>query len=228
MNTSPKIFVVIPAHNEATTIFFVVASVKRVIPNVIVVDDSSGDETATLAKQAGAEVLSHIINRGQGAALKTGIDYALLCGADVIVTFDADGQHKPEEILSMIEPVVRGEADVALGSRFLNGNSNTIPFIRRLVLRGGILFTKIFSRIRVTDTHNGFRALSKKAAETIRIRQDRMAHASEILDEIAYHGLKFREIPVTITYSAYSMQKGQSSLNSIKIALKFLLNKLIQ
>lgn len=222
-----KIFIVIAAYNEERTIASVVSGVKKYYDNAIVVDDASGDDTAKLAEEAGADVLDHLINRGQGAALKTGIDYVVKSGADIIVTFDADGQHKPEEISRMVEPIAKGEVDVVLGSRFLGNIPNNIPFLRKMVLRGGIWFTKFFSKINITDTHNGFRALSRKAAQIIRIRQDRMAHASEILDEIAYHKLKFVEVPVTISYTNYSMQKGQSSLNSLKIAFKFLLNKIM-
>ena len=223
-----KIFVVIAAYNEEALIASVVAGIKKHISNVVVVDDASGDRTADLAKEAGADVLEHLINRGQGAALKTGIDYAVKCGADIIVTFDADGQHKAEEIMRLVEPVAKGEVDVVLGSRFLGNIPNNIPFSRKIILRGGIWFTRFFSRINITDTHNGFRALSRKAAQTIRIKQDRMAHASEILDEIAYHKLKFCEAPVTISYTSYSMQKGQNSLNSIKIVFKFILGKIMR
>lgn len=223
-----KIFVVIPAYNEAQKIADVVLSVKEIIPNVIVVDDASGDQTAETAEKAGADVLDHMINRGQGAALKTGIDYAVIRGADIIVTFDADGQHKAEEIMRLVEPVAKGEVDVVLGSRFLSNLPQNMPFTRSLILKGGIMFTRFFSRINITDTHNGFRALSRNAAQTIRIRQDRMAHASEILDEIAYHKLKFCEVPVTISYSKYSLRKGQSSLNSIKIVFKFMLGKIMR
>lgn len=222
-----KITVVIAAYNEESVIFSVIADVKKYIKDVVVVDDASGDRTAEIAEQAGADVLEHLINRGQGAALKTGIDYAVKRGADIIVTFDADGQHKAEEITRLVDPIIKDEVDVVLGSRFLGNIPNNIPFLRKMVLRGGIWFTRFFSKINITDTHNGFRALSRKAAQTIRIRQDRMAHASEILDEIAYHKLKFVEVPVTISYTDYSMQKGQSSLNSIKIAFKFFLNKIM-
>ncbi len=228
LSGNKKIFVVIPAYNETAKIAEVVMSVKEIITNIIVVDDASEDQTAEIAERAGADVLEHLINRGQGAALKTGIDYAVKCGADIIVTFDADGQHKAEEMMRLVDPVAKGEVDAVLGSRFLGNLPQNMPMTRRLILKGGIMFTRFFSRINITDTHNGFRALSKHAAQTIRIRQDRMAHASEILDEIAYHKLKFCEVPVTISYSKYSLQKGQSSLNSIKIVFKFILGKIMR
>lgn len=221
MNT----WVIIAAYNEARVIRGVVGGVKKKYSQVVVVDDNSDDYTITEAREAGAVVLEHLINRGQGAALKTGIAYALQQGADAIVTFDADGQHDPNEIAAMIEPIETGEVDVTLGSRFLKDGSN-VPPLRKIALRAGITFTKIMSRIKVTDTHNGFRAMNRPAAEKIRIIQDRMAHASEILDEIVRHKLRYKEVPVTITYSYYSREKGQSTLSMFRIAFKIFVHKL--
>jgi glycosyltransferase involved in cell wall biosynthesis len=126
--------------------------------------------------------MKHILNRGQGAALQTGIRFALEQGARVIVTFDADGQHDPDDIPAMIAPVLNGECDVTLGSRFL-GHAHNIPITRKMMLKGGILFTWFVSGIQVTDVHNGFRAFSREAARQISIRIDRMGHASELLDQ---------------------------------------------
>ena len=176
---------------------------------------------------AGAWVARHVINCGQGAALQTGIDFALRHGAKVIVTFDADGQHSYDEIPNVIAPVEAGEADVALGSRFL-GKTIDMPKMRKWVLKAGILFTRVVSRIKVTDVHNGFRAFSRDAAQRIRITQNRMAHASEILDQIRNAGLRFKEVPVTIRYSAETMAKGQSSWNAVRIAFQLLLGRFVR
>jgi glycosyltransferase involved in cell wall biosynthesis len=176
-------------------------------------------------RAAGAIVLEHLINRGQGAALKTGITYALRQGAEAVVTFDADGQHDPNEIAALLEPLEKNEVDIVLGSRFIKSGSN-VPPLRRMALKAGILFTRVMSRINVTDTHNGFRAMNRVAAEKIKIVQDRMAHASEILDEIVYHKLRYKEVPVTITYSYYSKEKGQKTSALFKIAFKILAHKL--
>jgi glycosyltransferase involved in cell wall biosynthesis len=219
-------WIIIAAFREETVIGNVVRGVKATYPNVIVVDDASGDKTGSEAEAAGAIVLTHLINRGQGAALKTGIDYALSRGAEIIVTFDADGQHHVEDIAPMIAPIVAGEVEVTLGSRFLRDGSN-VPPLRKMVLRAGVLFTRALSGLHLTDTHNGFRAFSRKAAQKIRIVQDRMEHASEILDEIGRHRLSYKEIPVTITYSYYSKAKGQSSFASIKIATRIIMHKLM-
>ena len=222
--SSPLIYFVIPAFNEADSVARVVEQVRCQYPHVVVVDDGSGDDTAVAAAKAGALVLRHLVNRGQGAALKTGIDYALARGATAIVTFDSDGQHRVEDVAPLLKPVLDGRCDVALGSRFLNGDSK-VPWARKLTLKLGVLFTRIVSGIRVTDTHNGLRALSRHAAEQLQFRQDRMAHASEILDEIARRKLRFTEVPVRILYTDYSRQKGQKSSAALRIVWDFLIGK---
>ncbi len=225
-----SVWVVIPAYNEQRGVREAVQQVQRYIPNVVVVDDCSKDHTSDEALKGGAHVLRHPINRGQGAALRTGMDYALQQGADIIVHFDADGQMQPEQIPHMIQPVIRGEADIALGSRFLTQKSN-IPPLRQMILKGGILFTRIISGLDLTDTHNGFRAMNRYAAEKIHIVQDRYSHASEILDEIAKHKLRYVEVPVTVTYSDEAMAaaraRGQNSFNAIKIAGRVIWGKLL-
>ena len=220
-----KVCFVIPAFNEDAAIGDVVRAVRARFPEVVVVDDGSRDQTADAARRAGAVVLRHVINRGQGAALKTGIEYALRRCAAVIVTFDSDGQHRLEDVDRLIEPVVAGRCDVALGSRFLAPGSN-VPPLRKLTLKLGVAFTRTISGIRVTDTHNGLRALSRDAAARIEILQDRMAHASEILDEIARLKLRYEEVPVRIRYSDYSQAKGQRSSAAFRIAWDFLVGKL--
>ena len=217
-------WIVIAAYNEAHSIGHVVKElVKSGYKNVVVVDDGSSDDTFKIAKQYTKHVLQHAINRGQGAALKTGIDYALQQGADIIVTFDADGQHRVEDIARVIEPVKRDEVDVALGSRFLT--KTKVPFFRKLTLKVGIFVVWLFYGIKLTDVHNGFRAFSRHAAETIDITMDGMEHASEILSEIKKHNLRFVEIPVIIIYTEYSKEHGQSSFNALKIFYKMLLHR---
>lgn len=220
----PVVFVVIPAFNEAGSIGQVIREVRGQFEKIAVVDDGSQDDTALLAAEAGAEVLGHLINRGQGAALQTGIDYALSRGADVIVTFDSDGQHQLDDVKALIAPVIEGRCDVVLGSRFLSKNCQ-VPTTRKLVLRLGVLFTRLVSGIQVTDTHNGLRAFSRNAAQQIQIRQDRMAHASEILDEIARLKLRYLEVPTRILYTDYSRSKGQKSSAALRIVWDFLIGK---
>ncbi|QDU36254.1 Undecaprenyl-phosphate mannosyltransferase [Maioricimonas rarisocia] len=223
----PDIWIVVPAYNEEERLARTLTSLERAEGNVVVVDDGSSDGTADVARQFPVRVLQHCINCGQGASLQTGIDFALRQGADVIVTFDADGQHSADEIAHLTEPVVHGDVDVALGSRFL-GNSENLPTSRWAILKLGILFTRLVSQVRVTDTHNGLRAFSRKAAERIRITQNRMAHASEILEEIRHHGLRYVEVPVTIRYTAETLAKGQSSWNAVCISGQMLLGKMMR
>ena len=220
-------WIVIPAFKESVRVRTTLAELLPRYSNIVVVDDGSPDDTGAVARSCGVWVVRHPINRGQGAALQTGIDFALLQGAETIVTFDADGQHDPADIPAILEPVQSGAADIALGSRFL-GHTVGMPLSRRIVLKAAVLFTRVVSRIHVTDTHNGFRAFSRAAAQSLRIRQDRMAHASEILDEIRRLGLRYREVPVTIRYSAATLEKGQSSWNAVRIVWQFLVGKVVK
>ncbi len=222
-----KIIAVIAAYNEESRIAGSILDALPYVDAVVVVDDGGRDKTAEAAHAAGAYVLRHIVNRGQGAALQTGTTYALQnLGADVIVHFDADGQMKGSEIPMMVEPIANGEVDVVLGSRFLGKKAENMPTLRRIMIRLGVLFTISLSGIKVTDTHNGFRALSRKAAEQIHITLDRMAHASEILDLITAKRLRYVERPVTIFYSAETLAKGQSTLKAVATAKDILKKKM--
>src|SRR5712692_2046063 len=211
-----SVWVVIAAYNEATVIAAVIADLKSAGYRVAVVDDGSADATARTAAEAGAAVVRHPINLGQGAGLQTGIEFALLEGADVIVTFDGDGQHRATDIPGLIDALDAQGADFVLGSRFLGGSLNQ-PLSRRVMLEAATWFTRVTTGLRITDTHNGLRAMTRRGASHIRLRQNRMAHASEILHQIADSGLKYVEAPVTIEYSAYSLSKGQTLGDSLMI-----------
>lgn len=213
-----SIWLIIPAYNEAAVIGRVVADVVRRGYNVAVIDDGSTDETGRRAGAAGAGaiVVTHPINLGQGAALQTGIQFALRQGADTIVTFDADGQHRPADIDGLIDALATNDADFALGSRFLGG-AVAMPPSRRILLMAATWFTRLTTGLNVSDTHNGLRAMTRRGADRIKLRQNRMAHASEFLDEIARSGLRYVEVPVTIEYSRYSLAKGQKLSDSLRI-----------
>jgi len=226
--TSKKIYILIPAYNEATGIADVISNLKNSgYENILLVDDGSKDDTATIAKKAGAEVLNLVINRGQGAVLKAGIEYLRENHKpDVVVTFDADGQHQAKDIPTLIKPLEEG-FDMVLGTRFLEKKSQA-PFVRKLILKAGVIFTNLLSNVKLTDTHNGLRALGRKAIQEIEISHRGMEHASDIIDEISKKHLKYKEVPVEIVYTDYSKLKGQKSSAFIKMGLKILIKKITQ
>jgi polyprenyl-phospho-N-acetylgalactosaminyl synthase len=225
-SVDPKsILVVVAAFNEACVIGRVIADLRETYPNVVVVDDGSSDTTAACAVAAGAVVLRHPVNLGQGAALQTGIIYALARRAAFVTTFDADGQHSSADIARMVRALTEHNAEVALGSRFL-GNAVGMSLSRRITLRSAVLFTRLTTGLRVTDAHNGLRLFTRAAALKIRITQNRMAHASEISDQIVHHQLKYIEVPVTITYTDHSRVKGQTLLGAADIIGELVLGKL--
>jgi len=220
-----QVHVVIAAYNEATAIARVVTEVGRAGYSVVVVDDGSADSTADVARAAGATVVRHPFNLGQGAALQTGIDHALAQEAAFIVTFDADGQHRVSDISRLTDALVEERADFVLGSRFL-GQAPNLPALRRLMLRAATQFTRLTTGLQVTDTHNGLRAMTRRGAAAIRLRQNRMAHASEFLGQIADSGLPCVERPVTVEYTAYSLAKGQKMRDAVLILLDLFARRL--
>lgn len=211
-----SMWVVIAAYNEAPVIGRVVADLIRHRYAVAVVDDGSSDGTGRKARAAGATVITHPVNLGQGAALQTGIEFAVSSGADYVVTFDADGQHRASDVGALLDSLKKQPADFALGSRFL-GHAPAMPLARRTLLKVATWFTRLTTGLHVTDTHNGLRAMTRRGASRIDLRQNRMAHASELLDQIARSGLGYVEVPVTIEYSAYSLGKGQKLSDSLRI-----------
>jgi glycosyltransferase involved in cell wall biosynthesis len=222
-----RVFIVVPAFNEGRRLSAVLDDLATTGHQVVVVDDGSRDRTVETGKRHGCYVLRHTFNRGQGAALQTGITFALREGADAIVTFDGDGQHQTSDLPALLEPILSRRCDVALGNRFLSGGSN-VPALRKAILRLGRVFTFLASGVRVGDCHNGYRAFSRKGALAISMKQDRMAHASEIYDQIKHAHLAFEEVPVTIRYSAETLAKGQKLSNSISVLFHYLYGKIAQ
>jgi len=220
-----SIWVVVAAYNEAQVIGSVLGEILRRGYQAVVVDDGSRDGTADAAAGAGAWVVPHPVNLGQGAALQTGIKFALQHGASHIVTFDADGQHRAADIVRLIDALEVSGADFALGSRFL-GDSFGMPASRRWLLKAATAFTRMTTGMRVTDTHNGLRAMTARGASRIALRQNRMAHAYELLDQIGSSGLAYVEVPVTIEYSRYSLAKGQRLADSLTILFDLSAQKL--
>ena len=223
-----KVFIVIAAYNEGKSILNVITNLKHGgYDNIVVVDDGSKDDTYDILLKEDVYALRHIINRGQGAALKTGIDFAMQQGADIIVTFDADGQHRVQDIEPMIRPVIKGECEITFGSRFLR--KVDMPFFRRLTLKIAIMVVWLFYGVKMSDAHNGFRAFSRIAAQRIDITSDRMEHASQIIEEVHRKRIKYEEIPVVILYSDYSLEHGHGSFRqALKIFGTMMFRKLVK
>jgi len=228
-----KTFCVIPAFNEAKNITTVIKEAKAVVDRVVVVDDGSTDATYNLAKAQGVVCLKHIINRGQGASLRTGTEYCLAEAAEIIIHFDADGQYLSRDINRIIKPIKTGEAEVVYGSRFLPlpdenegeaGNKTQMPFLKRYLLMplaGAV--NRIFFKINLTDPQSGFRALAASAARRINWRQDRMAHCSEIMFSVKKNNLRVKEVPVQVIYRNF----GQSFFGGLKILKDFFIAMII-
>jgi glycosyltransferase involved in cell wall biosynthesis len=218
--------VVVPMYNEASVIADVVALLRTRFAHVVCVDDGSSDNGAQLAEEVGARVVRHPTNLGQGAALATGIRYAVeSLGAAYVVTFDADGQHDVGDAADMVQVARDTEVQVVLGSRFLGG-AHGIRSSRRAVLRAAARFTRVTTGLDVTDAHNGLRVLRADAARQLQLRLHGMSHASEVLSQVAKHRWTYIEHPVTISYTDYSRAKGQRSYNALNIAFDLAFNRL--
>jgi glycosyltransferase involved in cell wall biosynthesis len=224
-----EVFVVIPAFNEGAVLRSTVAGVASFGYTVVVVDDGSANPAESHLGGLNAYCLRHVANLGQGAALRTGGEFALTRGAAVVVHFDADGQHSPELIERLIDPIVRGRSEVTLGSRFLDENDRLlVPRPKRVLLRIGAVVSWMFTGVRLSDTHNGFRAFSRRAAGKIQPRETGFAHATEILGLIRRAQVSYLEVPVTIRYTDYSRAKGQKMSNSFNIVIDLMLRKLFK
>jgi glycosyltransferase involved in cell wall biosynthesis len=172
-------------------------------------------------------LVTHPVNLGQGAAIQTGIDFALAHGAAYLVTFDADGQHRPDDIPILLSSLQEKQADFALGSRFL-GSTEGMPISRRIMLKLAILFTRLLSGVKLTDAHNGLRAMTRRGAAALQIRQNRMEHASEIIDQIKQSSLKYIEVPVRIRYTSATLAKGQRISDAIGLGVRILLRRFVR
>lgn len=221
--TRTDTWLVVPLYNEAAVIGDVIRDARAVFPNVVAVDDGSTDDSAEQAAAAGAYVVRHPINLGQGAALQTGIDYVTrFTDAKYLVTFDADGQHDPADALAMTQRADRDDLSIIYGSRFLEGSVD-IGWAKRLVLKTAAMVTRWRTGLKLTDAHNGLRLLRRDAGQSLQMQQDRMAHASEIINQLAKTDLPWAEMPVHIRYTDYSRAKGQSLLNSVNILVELVI-----
>jgi glycosyltransferase involved in cell wall biosynthesis len=218
-----EVWVVVPLFNEAKVIGDVVRSARAVFPHVVCVDDGSSDDSAAEAARAGAVVVRHPVNLGQGAALQTGFDYALTDpGMRWVVTFDADGQHQIDDVVAMLDLARAESLDVVFGSRFLDDRTEA-GFAKKLVLQTAVAYTNLTTKTRLTDAHNGLRLISRDVVTRLDITQNRMAHASELVAQIGALKVRYAESPVHILYTDYSRAKGQSLWNAVNILVELIL-----
>jgi glycosyltransferase involved in cell wall biosynthesis len=223
-----RVAVVIPACQEEHNVAKAVTAVQPFAQLVVVVDDGSTDKTAEQAARAGAVVLRHRVNRGYGAALTTGTTYALAQGAEAVVHFDADGQFEATEIPQLVAKLTPGVPSAVFGSRFL-GTAIGLPIFRRLTLKLAILFTWVVSGIKLTDAHNGFRAITREALKLMQLNQDRMAYSSEVVDELVRLQIPLLEVPVTVRYTTTSIEGSkQGKFPALRIVKDLLLGKLVR
>jgi len=217
--------IVIPVYNEDKVIGDVIKSVLKEFKYVICVNDGSSDQSSVEISKTGAYLVEHPINMGQGAALQTGIEFARKLPVKYFVTFDADGQHRLEDVRLMLRTIAKENRDIVLGSRFL-GDTIGMTKSKRRILKLATTFSNVTSGLKLTDTHNGLRVFNRRFAESLQLKVSDMAHASEILEVIAVGKYDYTEVPVTIEYTDYSKAKGQSIINAINIGFDTLLRRI--
>ena len=227
-DSNRDVWVIVRCYNEAAVVGDVIRSLRSVFPNIVGVDDGSQDASFDEMRKAGAVVVRHAVNLGAGAALQTGLRFALLDhAANYFVCFDADGQHQTRDAASMVARLRTTDLDVLIGSRFL-GSAHGMPTTRRFVLKLGRVFERLTSGVWLTDAHNGLRAFTRRFASSVELSMSDMAYASELLSLLRKSGLRYAEHPVTIEYTAYSMHKGQRSINSLNIAMDLWLHQMLR
>jgi glycosyltransferase involved in cell wall biosynthesis len=214
----PNVWIVIPAFNEAGVIGEVIADVRSVFDHVVCVDDGSSDDTGEIALQAGAHLVRHPVNLGQGAAIQTGVEYARRQpGAQIFVTFDGDGQHRVKDVVTMVDRLNAGEADVVIGTRFGRAALSNPPLLKRIVLQTAARLSPRGRRLGLTDTNNGLRVFNKTVADGLDITMSGMSHASEFVALVDENHWRVVEEPVEVLYTEYSKSKGQPLLNGVNI-----------
>ncbi len=224
-----NIYFIIPAYNEGTVIAGVLEELIACgYKKIVVVNDGSNDNTSETVKSFPVILIEHIINRGQGAALGSGITYALKnSDCKLIVTFDADGQHRLEDVERMISIIESEKCDIVIGSRFLSLRNDKLPFGRRIILKLASHFLRFIYGLKLTDAHNGLRVFRKECGNKLIPTMDRMVHASEMIYLIKKHSLIYRESPVKINYTKYSLSKGQKTSDFINLGLLTIYHKII-
>lgn len=219
------ILVIIPAHNEEKAIKGVIEDLKGSgYPNILVVDDGSDDRTFEIVNGLNIYVAKHILNRGLGSALATGFEIARILNFDIVVTYDADGQHDVGDIMNLIRPLKRNEADVAIGSRMLDKTG--MPWMRVLYNKMANAITFLMYGFTLSDTQSGLRAFNKKAYSLLNIETSKMECSSEIVYKVKRSGLRFKEVKIKPIYTDYSLSKGQNFNRGIKTLVRLILSRL--
>lgn len=216
---------VVRMYNESRVLGSVLAGLQSIVDEVICIDDGSTDGSADIARALGATVVRHTVNLGGGAAMRTGVDYALReTSHSFVVNFDADGQHRAVDARRMLQIARHTGTDVVLGTRDFDERS--MPWPRRVLLRAALCYSRRTTGLALTDTHNGLRVFNRRALAAIRLTQSGMAYATELETSIATAGLSWLEVPVSIVYDAYTLEKGQSNFNAINIVYDLCLARL--
>ena len=228
--------IIIPVYNESKVIKKVIADLPGKIKNIgkistIIIDDGSTDKSGNILKNVirkkeNIYLLRHILNRGQGAAVQTGIDAAKKLEADIVVTFDGDGQHHAEDIAHLIQPILAGEADIVNGSRFKR--KQKIPSVRRFYNFSANLITWAMSGFFLSDSQSGMKALNKKAIKEIHIKANGYEFCTELIREASWYKFRIKEVPVHVSYSKYTMKKGQSFANGLTTIFKLVIRSLMK
>jgi glycosyltransferase involved in cell wall biosynthesis len=224
----PNVFIIVPAYNESKEILSEVLDKLLLIPfRIILIDDGSLQPVVNPQPER-IILVRHPVNLGQGASLQTGFIIARDKNADYVITYDADGQHQPSDIYTLLNPLLNNEADITLGSRFLEKSQHNAGLVRRVMLSTARVINNLFTGVSLTDAHNGLRGLNKKALECIQLTENRMAHATELIYKIKKHQLRYLEVPTHIVYSEYSKRKGQRFTDGIKVLFDLVLHKLFE
>ena len=221
-------YIIVLAYNESKEVLSMVLEQLLSTPfQVILVDDGSVEPVVNFPSER-IILARHPINLGQGAALQTGFIVARNKNADYVITYDADGQHQPSDIYNLLEPLINDEADVTLGSRFLQEGHHNAGIVRRLMLFVARIINNFLTGLSLTDAHNGLRGLNKKALQKISLTENRMAHATEFIHKIKRYKLRYSEVPVHIFYNEYSKKKGQNFTDGFRVLFDIVLHKLFE
>lgn len=226
------IAVIMPAYNEAVVIGRVIKDITAILTaqkcrfRIIVVDDSSRDDTAKIAEQAGCHVIRHILNTGTGGATATGLSYACQSGFDIAATIDADGQHNPKDLLQGIELMRTGDSDLLIGSRLIDASG--MSRVKLLGNKGLSTITYLIFGINVTDSQSGLRIFSKKSLDRLKWKTSGYEFCSEMLWRAKQQHLRIGEYPVQAIYTEYSNKKGQNNWNGVNIVKSLLRRRVLE